>query len=237
MMDEETIPDVPDEQLHIVMSDLKFEKLEVQQAIRQPNGSWTLKVRPAPAPKADDKPPPKEKAVVVPADWMPNCAMERIICHWTAGAYRAGDHDRECYHILVEGDGTLVRGDHSIADNVDTRDRDYAAHTLSCNSRSIGISVCCMANAIEGPPLKGGPCPMTPLQWDVLAQVAAQLAKRYRIAVTPRTVLGHGEVQDLLGIKQKQKWDPMVLPWEPTTPKRVVGDRFRTRVSELVAKG
>ena len=91
---------------------------------------------------------------------------------------------------------------------MNTGDDDYAAHTLKCNSEAIGIGVCCMANAQELP-FKPGPCPMTPLQWDVMAQVAAQLAKRYGIKVSRTTVLGHGEVQDLLNIPQKQKWDPV----------------------------
>lgn len=66
-------------------------------------------------------------------------------------------------------------------------------------------------------------------------EVLAQVAKRYGIPVTRTTILGHGEVQDLLNKAQKQKWDPLVLPWEPGTPKRTVGDRFRARVAELLA--
>jgi hypothetical protein len=231
MAEIETIPNVPDAQLQVVLGDLKFEGLEVVEAAKQADGSWTFKVRRASKPQTGT--PPVAKAVV-PPEWMPNCTMKRIICHWTAGGYRAGDHDRECYHILVEGDGRLVRGDHSIDDNVSTGDDDYAAHTLGCNTQSIGISVCCMANAEESP-FKTGPCPMTREQWEVLAQVAAQLAKRYGIPVTRTTILGHGEVQDLLNKAQKHKWDPLVLPWEPGTPKRTVGDRFRARVAELLA--
>ena len=27
--------------------------------------------------------------------WMPNCAMKRVICHWTAGSHKASALDRE----------------------------------------------------------------------------------------------------------------------------------------------
>ena len=41
------------------------------------------------------------------------------------------------------------------------------------------------------------------------------------------TVLGHGEVQRNLGIKQRSKWDPMVLPWAPTRKPAAVGARHQ----------
>ena len=55
---------------------------------------------------------------LVDRSWMPHCAMKRVICHWTAGQSCASALDREHYHILVEADGGLVRGTHSIEDNL-----------------------------------------------------------------------------------------------------------------------
>ena len=79
----------------------------------------------------------------IPEEWMPACPMERIICHWTVGRYRANDVDKAAYHILIEGDGNLVRGTYSIKANSSLRSGvGYAAHTKSCNTRSIGISCC-----------------------------------------------------------------------------------------------
>jgi hypothetical protein len=236
-MVDQIVTDVSDAELPTALGDLKFEGFEILEVTKQPSGFWNLKIRKSPELQALNPTVSASRpalATVVAPDWMPSCSMERIICHWTAGAYKASDHDRECYHILIEGSGNLVRGEHSIADNVDTRDDDYAAHTRLCNTGSIGISVCCMANAIEAP-FNGGPCPMTKQQWEALAQVAAQLAKRYGIKVTSKTILGHGEVQAELAKPQKQKWDPMILPWEPTISKKDVGNRFRARVSELLA--
>lgn len=175
------------------------------------------------------------KMAVVPLEWMPNAKMQRIICHWTAGGHTASNLDRKHYHILIEGDGELVRGHHTIKDNESTGDGVYAAHTLGANTGSIGISACCMAGAQESP-FDAGTAPMTETQWKVMAEVAAQLCHRYKIPVTQATVLGHGEVQKFLGKKQKGKWDPLVLPWAPHLSRETVGNRFRAAVSAAMAK-
>ena len=170
-------------------------------------------------------PPPD--TTVVPPDWMPDCAMERIIVHWTAGSYIVSATDKEHYHIIVGGDGQLVRGDKSIAANVSTSDNDgYAAHTKNCNSGSIGISAACMAGAVESP-FKPGSYPLLLSQWEVLAAVAADLCANYGIDVSASTVLQHGEVQENLGIAQDGKWDIMVLPWSPSLD---AGEAFRDAV-------
>ena len=238
-MSDSVVRDVSDAELLSTLEDLEFEGFEVVERVKGSNGLWTLTVRRKSGPGANHPTPSTNvasgtQAALIPNQWMPNCVMQRIICHWTAGAYKASEHDRAAYHILIEKDGTLVRGNHSIADNVSTADNVYARHTKGCNSGSIGITVCCMADAHEAP-FRPGPSPMTREQWDLLARVAAQLAGRYGIAVTPKTILGHGEVQEQLGKPQEGKWDPMVFPWDPAVPKQEVGRRFRARVSELLA--
>jgi hypothetical protein len=157
--------------------------------------------------------------------------MRRIILHWTAGSHAASSNDKEHYHVLIEADGSLVRGDHSIKDNDSTNDDDYAAHTRGLNTKSIGLSVCCMAGAEESP-FKTGRFPMTKTQWLQMAAVTAELARFYEITITRQTVLGHGEVQRILGVKQRGKWDPMVLPWMPNLTKAEVGNAFREEVSQ-----
>jgi hypothetical protein len=163
------------------------------------------------------------------ASWMPNCAMKRVICHWTAGSYKASSLDREHYHILIESDGKLIRGNRSIADNVSTADGVYAAHTLGCNTGSIGVAVCCMSGS-SARPFSGGACPMTPVQWETMCEIVADLCRFYRIPVTPQTVLGHGEVEVMLGIQQRGKWDPMVLPWNTGLSRTEVGTFLRASV-------
>jgi N-acetylmuramoyl-L-alanine amidase-like protein len=164
------------------------------------------------------------------SSWKPVCDMKRIILHWTAGGHTASEVDKQHYHILIESDGTVVRGDHSIKDNVGPTGDNYAAHTLRLNTKSIGVSVCCMANAEESP-FKPGPFPMTKTQWLTMAEVAAELAKFYEIPLSKRTILGHGEVQRVLDVMQRGKWDPMVLPWDTSLSKAQVGDAFRAEVA------
>lgn len=171
---------------------------------------------------------------IIPNGWMPNCSMKRIIVHWTAGGYKASSLDKAHYHILIEDDGNLVKGTHSIQDNVSTGDNIYAAHTFKLNTGSIGVSVCCMAGAIESP-FNPGSFPMTKKQWETMSQVVAELCQFYSISVTPQTVLGHGEVETILGIDQGGKWDPMVLPWDQSLGKKKVGEQFRAIVKSKIS--
>jgi N-acetylmuramoyl-L-alanine amidase len=172
---------------------------------------------------------------IIPNSWMPNCSMKRIIVHWTAGAYKASSLDLAHYHILIEDDGKLVRGTHSIQDNISTGDNVYAAHTYRLNTGSIGVSVCCMAGANESP-FNAGSFPMTQKQWETMCDVVAELCQEYDILITPQTVLGHGEVTKNLGIDQAGKWDPMVLPWDTSLSKKQVGEAFRNLVKGSVSE-
>jgi hypothetical protein len=135
---------------------------------------------------------------LIPADWMPEAKVNRAIVHWAAGAHRASGLDRSHDHMLIEGDGELVRGIPSIDLN-DARGvkPGHAAHTLNCLTGSIGVSLCCMTCAVERP-FKAGSAPMTRKQCDALPAVLADLCRRYSMPVTPRTFLSHVEVQGTL---------------------------------------
>lgn len=174
--------------------------------------------------------------MTVPSTWMPECEMERIIVHWTAGAHKASEFDRGHYHILIEDDGRLVRGIPTIAQNAAPMKKGVGAHhTLNCNTGSIGVSLCCMGNAIESP-FDAGNFPMTRAQWDALAPVLADLCKFYKISVTNKTVLSHAEVQVNLGIKQRQKWDISRLAFEPSIKgAKACGDIFRKQTRAAMA--
>lgn len=172
---------------------------------------------------------------VVPPEWMPACNMLRVICHWTAGAYKANSTDIHYYHILIENDARLVRGSYSIKDNVDTSDGRYAAHTKNCNTGSIGVSLCCMAGAVESP-FDAGDYPMTELQWEMLSSVVADLCRTYAITVTPETVLSHAEVQGTLGITQSGKWDYTRLAFDLNVKGATAcGDLLRDEVAGKLA--
>lgn len=162
---------------------------------------------------------------------LPDANPRRIICHWTAGAYQASATDRKHYHFLIEGDGSIVQGTRTIRDNDSTADGQYAAHTLGTNTQSIGLSVCSMAGATRSNP---GRFPMTELQWQRMAEVAAELCKHYGIPVSETSVLGHFEVERFLGRRQRGKWDPGFLPWDPGVQEEEVGKRFRNLVTAFL---
>jgi hypothetical protein len=184
---------------------------------------------------APETPPAYGAGGIVPIEWMPVCDMGKIICHWTAGTHTANqDYDVPHYHILIEGNGGLVRGKYSIKDNVSTNDGYYAAHTKNCNTGSIGVSLCCMAGATENP-FNSGAYPMKAVQWDILVHAVADLCIRYNIPVSRETVLSHAEVQETLGIAQSGKWDYTRLSFEPTVQgAKACGDKLRSEVTELV---
>lgn len=157
--------------------------------------------------------------------------MERIINHWTAGTYKPNATDKAHYHILIDGDGNEVPGVHPISANEKARG-DYAAHTLGCNTGSIGVSCCSMAGSTESP-LDFGRYPLNEAQWETLIAVNARLCRQYGIAVTPKTVLTHAEVQANLGIRQRNKWDIAYLKFRPDLKgAKAVGDELRAQVAK-----
>lgn len=175
--------------------------------------------------------------MTVPADWMPPAPMRRVIFHWTAGNHRANATDKRAYHILVEGDGNLVRGRSSIANNAPGASGTPASHTLNLNTGSIGVSLCCMVGAKERP-FDAGRAPMTIEQWRAAAGAIAELCRRYKIPVTPQTVLSHAEVQGTLGVKQRAKWDVTRLAFDPSiSGAKACGDAMRVMVQANLAKG
>ncbi len=176
---------------------------------------------------------PPASIPIVPADWMPDCDMDRLIVHWTAGASTASALDREHYHILVEASGNLVRGDKSIKDNLSAMDGVYAAHTLGCNTKSIGISLCGMAGAVESP-FRPGPSPINREQWSVAAHVAADLVRKYGIPLDNTHVLSHGRVQANLGIAQRGKWDIIRFPWNLSVQGEECDEAFRAELRKYL---
>lgn len=157
-------------------------------------------------------------------------ALTRIIIHWTAGTYNVSDMDRDHYHFIVDGEGHVMAGRHTPEANASTSDGDYAAHTMRCNTGSIGISMACMGGAIEAP-FNAGKWPMKEVQVKALAAKVAALATKYKIPVTEKTVLTHAEVQPVLGIKQRGKWDVTRIAFRPALiGHKACGDYLREMV-------
>jgi len=160
--------------------------------------------------------------------------MTRIIWHWTAGTHVVTGTDRAHYHYIIAGDGSVVAGNHPPEANVSTADGAYAAHTLNCNTGSIGVAVAAMAGAVERP-FSAGRFPITLKQVEALARLCARLCAQYEIPVTRETILSHAEVQPTLQIAQKGKWDIAWLPGmtKPGDPVRV-GDEIRALIAEAM---
>jgi N-acetyl-anhydromuramyl-L-alanine amidase AmpD len=156
--------------------------------------------------------------------------MKRIIIHWTAGSHAASSVDKEHYHRIVNGDGSVVRGDHKIEDNLSVADGVYAAHTKGANTGAIGIAMAGMLGA-QGPG-KLGKYPLTKRQWDACMVLVKRLAVQYKIPVTPSTILSHAEVQSTLGIRQNGKVDiSFGVPGKPELKTaRACGDYIRSLV-------
>ena len=172
---------------------------------------------------------------ILKAEWLPNSFPKqkpsRIVLHWTGGSRRCSDLDRQHYHFIVDGAGTVHQGDHSIKANCRPMSRRYAAHALNFNAGTIGIALCGMAGASEMP-LSFGPFPILQAQWLIGAQVAAECCEKYGINPLTRAVCQHGEIQDLWDVKQRGKWDVCRLPWAPHLSPAEVGKMFRLTVSD-----
>jgi N-acetyl-anhydromuramyl-L-alanine amidase AmpD len=153
--------------------------------------------------------------------------MKRLILHWTAGSNKASSVDLEHYHFIVNGDGSVVKGDHKIEDNLSTADGVYAAHTKGCNGGAIGVAMAGMLGA-EGPG-KLGKFPLTKAQWDACMSLVKKLTNQYKIPITKTTVLSHAEVQNNLGVKQNGKIDiSFGVPGKPELKTaRACGDYIR----------
>lgn len=168
--------------------------------------------------------------------WLPNCSPERIIIHWTGGAYSVSGLDKEHYHFIVDGKCELHQGYNSIAQNMAGASGPYAAHTYGLNTNSIGLSVACMG----GPGVSrnnAGLYPLTKQQWQTAAKAVAELCVRYKLKPVENQVLMHGDVHRVYGIDQWGKWDINFLPWNPQMSHEEVGHEFRRLVKVYMEEG
>lgn len=172
--------------------------------------------------------------MTIPASWLPAATMKRVHLHWTGGARTASSLDRRHYHVIVEGDTNLVRGDLPISANQTPIRGNYAAHTLNANGDAIGVSLAGMAGAQESP-FREGSHPLNAEQWAMGVRTIADLCRRYGIKVSPKTVLTHAEMQANLGIAQRGKWDIARLPFDQAVfGAKAVGDRLRKEVQAVL---
>ena len=155
--------------------------------------------------------------------------MKRIIIHWTAGTYYPTGYEKEHYHFLVDKDGNIHNGKFKPEDNEICKINKYAAHTGGGNTGSIGVALCAMAG------FKSKTCvgsyPIEKKQFESCMCFCAELAKKYKINITPQTLMTHYE----FGLKNPKtssagKIDITYLPPYPWVEKNEVGSFIRSKV-------
>lgn len=156
-------------------------------------------------------------------------SLIRIIAHWTVTNYKATEQSKSHYHFIYEDTGNEVKGYLRPEANITTRIKPYAAHTLGCNSGAIGVACAAMLGAIDVN--NPGLYPITELQFDGMCRGMARLANKYNILVSRKTILSHAEVEEVLGVKQRGKWDISVLPFAGLKTAKACGDEMRSRVA------
>lgn len=162
-----------------------------------------------------------------------NRGIRGVVWHWTAGEHGIIELEREHYNFLTDTKGNLYDGKHTIAEQVmyDWQKGVGASHTKSMNTGWIGISQDAMAGAEGWPSLVWGTNPITWEGIDAMLEKTMELCEDYQIPVSRWTTLSHAEVQETLGVPQRNKWDYMVLPGDSKPRNAVlVGDELRKRM-------
>lgn len=154
--------------------------------------------------------------------------MKRIIIHWTAGKNQPNSTDYQHYHYMVTGDGLVVKGKHSVLDNENCTDGNYAAHTGGGNTGSIGVALCGMMGFKNSKSV--GNYPLIRKQCERAWKLVAELSRKYGIPITANNVMTHYE----FGLKHPKttsrgKIDIIYLPPFPYVKANEVGDFIRNK--------
>ena len=161
--------------------------------------------------------------------------LNKIIIHWTAGAYYPNQTDLKHYHFLIDKDGKIHNGKYKPEDNENCNDGKYAQHCGGGNTGAIGISFCGMYNFINRNNI--GNYPLTKIQLEAGFKLCAELCKKYNITITPETVMTHYE----FGIKHPNtssagKIDIIWLPPYSWVTKSDVGSFIRSKIRWYLSK-
>lgn len=150
----------------------------------------------------------------------------RICIHWTAGYHRPNNEDLFHYHIIFDDKGNAFKGVHSIEDNIDCKDGDYAQHCALGNTGTIGIAVCGMAGFSCNTKVSKSNITMT--QMEAMFKKVAELCREYSIPITDETVYTHAEY-DRLNAKEG-KIDIIFIPYLNKYGIEECGDYIRNKI-------
>ena len=165
--------------------------------------------------------------------------LKGIVLHWDAGDDDFDGPEGDHYHFMFDADGGEHRGQFTVADNFNTRDKRYAPHVRGANTGRAGLAALGMRGAnLERRLL--GPDPVSVAACDAMCERAAKLCREYGLPVTRKSVLTHAEVENELGIRQRAKWDFRWLPYpgfgtDGWASARACGDFLRERVRAHLA--
>lgn len=156
----------------------------------------------------------------------------RVILHWSGGTYTPNAVDLAHYHFVVTGDGEIVEGKYSVADNMrSVSGSNYAMHTGGFNSYSVGISFCGM----KGWTKKGDETkyPLKEDQFLVGLRFVAECCKIWGLDPSNSAHLfSHREAWTLHKVKGSQnhvKPDITYLPFYPDLAFEDIGPNIRAR--------
>lgn len=155
--------------------------------------------------------------------------MNKIIIHWTAGAYTPNSTDLKHYHYLIDKNGRINYGIFKPEDNENCYDGKYAPHTGGGNTAAIGVALCGMYGFSSATKL--GCYPLTKIQCEALFSFVAKLSKKYKIKIDNNHIMTHYE----FGLKNPKttsagKIDIIYLPPYPQIKKQNIGDFIRSKV-------
>lgn len=155
--------------------------------------------------------------------------MKRIIIHWTAGGYVPTSYEKERYHYLIDSIGKIYQGRFKPEANLNCIEGMYAAHTGGGNTGSIGVSMCGMADFKNKN--DQGSFPLTKIQFEATMKLCAELAKKYKIAIDPDTVMTHFEFgQQHPKTTSYGKIDIIFIPSYPWISKDDIGSFIRSKI-------
>lgn len=155
--------------------------------------------------------------------------IKRIIIHHTGGTYKANSTDKNCYHYIIENDGTIVKGVYKIEDNINCQDGKYAAHTKLGNTGSIGIALACNKDYTINNKVNSTGYPPTIIQYRALIKLCVELMKKYQIDI--KQVWTHYEWDKYKKIKQG-KSDITYLPFFNTLGPDDILNRIKTDIKK-----
>lgn len=153
--------------------------------------------------------------------------LERIILHWTAGAYYPNATDLNHYHYVINKDGEVKNGMYTPEDNLNCYDGRYAMHTGGGNTGSIGIAYCGMAGfkSAKNP----GKYPLTAKQVERGFKLCAELCKKYNIPIN--NVMTHYEFGKAHPkTTSAGKIDIVHLPCYSDITRNQIGDFIRQKI-------